>query len=115
MPELKPHIAWINECRRRGWPLDTPAPPEYQSYDEWYRNTRGVNPYTGRRALKDFGDWIFEKNRLGLPYDAPAPEGNESEAEWFRRTRGMNPDGTKLKDDFVEAPRRLAFGPRRDS
>ncbi len=59
---LKPHTAWIDHCRRAGLPLDTPAPPEYQSYDEWYRNSRGVDPYTG----KDYShrkEWILDRIR----------------------------------------------------
>lgn len=104
---LKPHTEWINHCRKNGLPLDTPAPREYESYAEWYKNTRGVNPISGKRDLKNYSDWIFERNARGLSSNTPAPEGYESEAEWFRRTRLRDPvTHEPLPNEFVEAQRR---------
>jgi hypothetical protein len=95
MTELKPYTAWLDECRRTGISPGTPPPPEYQSYDEWYRNTRGINLETGKRDLRSYGDWIAERAERGLPANAPAPEGYESQTEWFKRVRGLDPETGK--------------------
>jgi hypothetical protein len=91
MPELKPYSSWLDECRRRG--LSPRA--GYQTYDEWYRNTRGINLATGKRDLKSYGDWIAERAERGLPPNAPAPEGYETDADWFKRSRGLDPETGK--------------------
>jgi hypothetical protein len=95
MTELKPYTAWLDECRRTGISPGTPPPPEYQNYDEWYRNTRGINLETGKRDLRSYGGWIAERTERGLPANTPAPEGYESEAEWFKRVRGIDPETGK--------------------
>lgn len=88
---LIPFTQWLDRLRVQGLPLNTPAPPAYQTYSEWYANSRGVNPLTGERALKSYGDWIFERQKLNLPQGTAPPAGYERYEDWFRRIRGMDP------------------------
>jgi hypothetical protein len=111
MAELKPYTSRLDECRRRGIPRTTPPPPEYQTYDEWYRNVRGINLATGKRDLKSYGDWIAERIERGLPSDAPPPEGYETEADWFRRVRAIDPEtGKPLENPMIKPTRPTPSG-----
>lgn len=87
---LVPFTQWIDRLRMQRLPLDTPPPSHYQTYDEWLRNSRGVNAITGQRAP-------------------------ETDAERFRRMRGIDPvsgrPATVLNDPLFNSPSRIATAP----
>jgi hypothetical protein len=113
MPGLLPYTDWLGECRRLGLPPETPPPPAYQTFDEWNRNSRGVNQITGQRQLKSYGDLIMTRGKLGLPLDAAPPPGYESHDEWYRRVRALDPatgESLLYKNAAPTAPAQTATG-----